>query len=46
MEIGTQQETQWFVVVPKITEDIVLGLAWFDKWGPNIWWGMVVDTCN
>lgn len=27
------------MVVPRITEEIVVGLAWLDKWGPTIWWG-------
>lgn len=39
LEIGTHKERIRFRVVPKITEEVVLGLAWLDKWDPTIWWG-------
>lgn len=36
LELGQHREALQFVVVPRITEEIVLGLAWLDKWGPTI----------
>lgn len=39
LEIGQQSKELQFVVVPRITKDIVLEMAWLDKWGPTIWWG-------
>lgn len=39
LEIGLHQERICFVVVPRIMEDMVLGLVWLDKWAPTIWWG-------
>lgn len=39
LEIGPHQEVIRFMVVPGITEEIVLGLAWMNKWGPTLWWG-------
>lgn len=40
LEIGTHREVLQFVVVLRITVEVVLGLAWLDKWGPMIWWGL------
>ncbi|KAK9406808.1 hypothetical protein NXF25_005582 [Crotalus adamanteus] len=38
MEIGIHWEVIRFIVVPSMSESIILGLAWLDKWTPNMWW--------
>lgn len=38
LEMDHHWEFIWFVVVPKMTETIILGLDWLDKWGPTISW--------
>lgn len=38
LEIGEHRESIWFIVVEQMIEPILLGLAWLDKWKPNIWW--------
>lgn len=37
MELGEHWEVIRFVVVPSMTEVVILGLAWLDKWGLTIW---------
>lgn len=37
MELGDHWEIIRFVVVTSMTEAVILGLAWLDKWGPPIW---------
>lgn len=39
LEVAPHQERIRFIVLPRIMEEIVLGLAWLDNWGPTIWWG-------
>lgn len=36
LELGQHREFLWFLVVSQITEEVVLGLAWLDNWGPMI----------
>lgn len=36
--MGNHWELIRFIVVPKMIESLILGLAWLDKWGPTIWW--------
>lgn len=38
LEIGEHQEDIRFIVVDKMIEPIILGLAWLDKWEPTSWW--------
>lgn len=38
LEIGEHREILRFIVAAKMTESIILGLSWLDKWGPKIWW--------
>ncbi|KAK9408175.1 hypothetical protein NXF25_006949 [Crotalus adamanteus] len=38
MDIGGHWETIRFIVVPTMSESVILGLAWMDKWTPTIWW--------
>ncbi|KAK9400665.1 hypothetical protein NXF25_011379 [Crotalus adamanteus] len=38
MDVGGHWEVIRFVVVPSMTEPLILGLAWLDKWTPIIWW--------
>ncbi|KAK9395445.1 retrotransposon-derived protein PEG10 [Crotalus adamanteus] len=38
LEIGAHWEFIRFLVAPKMTEAVILGLAWLDKWKPFIWW--------
>lgn len=35
-EIGDHTETIRFIIVEKMIEPIILGLAWLDKWGPTM----------
>lgn len=44
LEIGPHRELIRFIVVPKMMEDVILGLAWLDKWGPTIWGGGFAGT--
>ncbi|XP_039215403.1 uncharacterized protein LOC120315311 [Crotalus tigris] len=39
MDLGEHWEVLRFIVVPIMTEAVILGLAWLDKWTPTIWWG-------
>lgn len=41
LEIGRTKSSY----VPKMMEEVILGLAWLDKWGPTMWCG-VVGTCG
>lgn len=36
--MGAHWEVLQFMVVPSMTEAVILGLVWLDKWGPMIWW--------
>lgn len=36
--MGTHWEILQFVVILSMTEAVIWGLAWLDKWGPTIWW--------
>lgn len=36
LEMGQHWELIHFIVVPKMTESVILGLAWLDKWCPSI----------
>ncbi|XP_039213407.1 uncharacterized protein LOC120314410 [Crotalus tigris] len=38
LELGAHWETIQFVVAPAMSEAVILGLAWLDKWEPTIWW--------
>lgn len=38
LEMGYHWELIHLIVVPKITDAMILGLAWLDKWTPTIWW--------
>ncbi|KAK9400308.1 hypothetical protein NXF25_013327 [Crotalus adamanteus] len=38
MEIDAHWEVIRFIVVPSMSESIILSLAWLDKWTPNMWW--------
>lgn len=38
LEIGRHWEIIRFVVAPKITKAVILGLSWLDKLPPTIWW--------
>ncbi|KAK9401814.1 hypothetical protein NXF25_010170 [Crotalus adamanteus] len=38
MDLGEHWEVLRFIVVPIMTEAVILGLAWLDKWTPTIWW--------
>ncbi|KAK9397281.1 hypothetical protein NXF25_020642 [Crotalus adamanteus] len=38
MDIGGHWELIRFIVVPTMSESVILGLAWMDKWTPTIWW--------
>lgn len=38
LEIGYHWELILFVVAPKMTEAVILGLAWLNKWRPTISW--------
>lgn len=38
LEMGKHWEVLRFIVVPAMTESMILGLAWLDKWGSTIWW--------
>lgn len=42
--MGKYWEIIRFVVVPKMTELVILGLAWLDKWHPLILWEDGVRT--
>lgn len=35
--MGRHWEKIHFVVAPKMTEVVILGLSWLDKWAPTIW---------
>lgn len=43
-EIGEHWELIHFVVIPKMMEAVILGLAWLDKWCLIIWWEDGVRT--
>lgn len=38
LEMGWHWELIHFMLVPKMTKAVILGLAWLDKWDPTIWW--------
>lgn len=38
LEMGAHWEVLQFIMVPSMTEAVILGLAWLDKWGHTIWW--------
>ncbi|KAK9412177.1 hypothetical protein NXF25_003352 [Crotalus adamanteus] len=38
MDVGGHWEVIRFIVVPSMSEPVILGLAWLDKWTPTIWW--------
>ncbi|XP_060539018.1 uncharacterized protein LOC132709560 [Pantherophis guttatus] len=38
LELADHWETIRFIIAPKMTEPVILGLSWLDKWGPIIWW--------
>lgn len=38
LEKGQHWDIIQFVIVPKMTEAVILGLSWLDKWIPIIWW--------
>ncbi|ETE57834.1 hypothetical protein L345_16448, partial [Ophiophagus hannah] len=38
LELADHWETIRFVMAPKMTDAVILGLSWLDKWGPTIWW--------
>lgn len=38
LECSQHWELICFIVVPKMMEEVILGLTWLDKWGPTIWW--------
>lgn len=38
LDFGQHWELIHFIVVPKMMEEVILGLMWLDKWGPTIWW--------
>uniref|UniRef100_A0A8C6YHQ4 Uncharacterized protein n=1 Tax=Naja naja TaxID=35670 RepID=A0A8C6YHQ4_NAJNA len=38
MELGPHRELICFIVAPKMSESIILGLAWLDKWALMIKW--------
>lgn len=38
LEMGCHWKLIHFVVAPKMTEAVILGLAWLDKRGPAITW--------
>ncbi|KAK9395714.1 hypothetical protein NXF25_019075 [Crotalus adamanteus] len=38
LDMNDHWEMLRFIVVPSMMEDIIIGLAWLDKWGPTIWW--------
>ncbi|KAK9401689.1 hypothetical protein NXF25_010045 [Crotalus adamanteus] len=38
MEVAAHWEMLRFIVVPSMSEAIILGLVWLDKWTPTIWW--------
>lgn len=44
LEMSQHWEFIRFVVVPKMTEVVILGLVWLDKWGPTISWGMLQEA--
>lgn len=46
LETGQNQETIQFVIAPKMTEVVILGLCWLGKWGPTIWWQMGEKKMN
>lgn len=37
LEIGEHREDIRVIIVERIIEPIILGLAWLDKWKPNMW---------
>ncbi|KAK9395807.1 RTL1: Retrotransposon-like 1 [Crotalus adamanteus] len=37
LDMGEHWEVLRFIVVPSMTEEVILGLAWLGKWGPTIW---------
>lgn len=39
LTLGTHQETNQFVVAPKMAEAMILGLAWLSQWKPIVHWG-------
>lgn len=38
LEIGEHWESIQFIIVERMIDPIILGLAWLDKWKPTIWW--------
>ncbi|KAK9391826.1 hypothetical protein NXF25_017413 [Crotalus adamanteus] len=38
LEMQEHRELLRFIVIPSMTEDVILGLAWLDRWQPVIWW--------
>ncbi|XP_060545015.1 retrotransposon-derived protein PEG10 isoform X5 [Pantherophis guttatus] len=38
LELADHWETIRFIIAPKMTDPVILGLSWLDKWGPIIWW--------
>lgn len=38
LEMGEHWENIRFIVVERMIEPIILGLAWLDKWELTIWW--------
>lgn len=44
LEMDQHWEIIRFVVIPKMTKIVILGLAWLDKWCPTIWWENGVRT--
>lgn len=36
LEMGKHWEIIRFIIVPKMTEEVILGLSWLDIWGPMI----------
>lgn len=44
LDMGEHWDIIHFVVIPKMTETVILGLAWLDKWRPTIWWENGVRT--
>lgn len=38
LKMGEHREVLRFIIAAKMTESVILGLSWLDKWRTMIWW--------
>lgn len=39
LKAGSQEDTIWLIVAPKMAETMIVGLSWLKKWNSSVDWG-------